>query len=461
MRCTTSLSLVWKCMVTLAVLACAVSDLPTAAAQGPNLQGQDAVYPASGTCCAPSPSFIDASMFAGTTFCSTLYGILSRSSYSAAVIDARGLNSDNTNMKCAAGTTPWNNGSTTVNVPSTILLPAGTIVIPTTWVLPNYTRLIGEGDAIAPSGSTPGTTIQACMTNCSFIGSDMIDLGNSILCPVFGGIATCNSVSVEHLTLDGQGQSINGIVNTNAQTGSRVDHLGLYRILGTGLSVSGQASDSGPYSNITFDLGGVSGATSTVCASINGLTGTRGIHGLNCIAENSNPQAAVLLDSSNNSIEDVRIVGFYDGIRVGANNNAQSNVLLNVIGDTNPILGGNTPIIIVHIENVGNTVSDIGIMGANNAGGASGTITIKDDLTSTSLLDTSVGIYALGESAPSGGFTRFTTSPGVPTWAFGTLGPRGSCSRGSLYSCTTSLSGNLCSNGLWVCGPSTTWLSIQ
>jgi hypothetical protein len=36
-------------------------------------------------------------------------------------------------------------------------------------------------------------------------------------------------------------------------------HVGLYRILGTGLSISGQASDSGPYSNITFDLSGISG----------------------------------------------------------------------------------------------------------------------------------------------------------------------------------------------------------
>ena len=463
----TSLTFVWKCMVTVAVLACSYSGLPIATAQT-NLQGQDAAYNSSMQV-ANSPSFIDASMFvfSGSTLCSTIYKILlGPPTYSAAVIDARGLNSGNTNMKCAPGTTPWNNGTTFQNKPSTILLPAGTIVIQTTWVLPNYTRLIGEGDAIASSGSTPGTTIQACMTPCSFTGSDMIDLGNSILCPAFGGIAICNSVSVEHLTLDGQGQSINGIVNTNAQTGSSVDHVGLYRILGTGLSVTGQANDSGPYSNITFDLGGFSGTQQTVCANINGQAGTRGIHGLNCISENNDPPAAVLLDSSNNSIEDVRIVGFYDGIRVGANNNAQSNVLLNIIGDTNPILGGNTPIVVVHIFNVGNTVSDLSIMGANNAtGGSSQTITIQDDLTGPQLKDTSVGIYALGESA-GGGHSRFTTSTStnVAHWTVGTSAQTGTgCAQGSLYSCTNAFGGGTSgcgSNALYVCGPSG-WIGIE
>jgi len=65
---------------------------------------------------------------------------------------------------------------------------------------------------------------------------------------------------------------------------------------------------------------------------------------------------------------------------------------------------------VVHIYNVGNVVTDLSIMGLSNAGG-SNTTTIDDDLTGTSLSDTSVGIYALGES-PSigGGHSRFTTS---------------------------------------------------
>jgi hypothetical protein len=226
MRCASRLTSAWMSLGIVAVLACGLSAFPTLAmAQG--TQGQDAVYSAPGTCCKGSSSFIDASQFINANnnnICSAIYSILQPSTYSPAVIDARGI-SGTTARKCAPGRTPWNNGTTFLNKPSTVLLPAGTIVIPTTWVLPNYTRLIGEGDTIASSGSTPGTTIQACTqstNNCSFTGTDMVDLGNSILCPVFGGIATCNSVSVEHVTLDGQGQSINGIVNTNAQTGSRV-----------------------------------------------------------------------------------------------------------------------------------------------------------------------------------------------------------------------------------------------
>jgi len=435
---------------------------PSAAGQG---QGNNAVYYQSGStgvCCKGSSAFIDASTFTSLTktFCSTIYGILQVAT-SADFIDARGLNSSNTQMTCAAGWTPWNNGSTFLNVPSTILLPAGTIVIPTTWVLPNNTTLIGVGDSISPTTGTGlaavGTIIQLCTTTNScgraFSGTDMIDFGSSVLCAPM-----CNSVSVENLTLDGQGQTINGIVNSNSQTGSYVDHVSLYQILGTGLLAESNANNSGPYSNITFDTGGSSGLASTVCAQILGLSGTRGIHGLSCNSETNDALAAVLLDSSNNSVEDVRIVGFYDGIRVGANANAQSNVLVNIIGDTNPTgVEGNTPIIVVHITNSVNTVTDLSIMGANNAGGNSGTITIKDDLTGAQLVDTSVGVYALGKKS-NNGYSRFTTSPNAATWGVGSSAPgTSSCSPGSLYSNT---SGN--PKALYVCLVSTSqWSGIR
>jgi len=310
-----------------AVLGCLLSVFPTlATAQG--AQGQNAVYPASGVCCKGSPAFIDASQFLGNSqgvdLCDTINGILGNrfgGTYpsSGTIIDARGIRGSA--LTCTLGS-PWTEGGTTVTAPSTILLPAGTIIIPGTWVLPNYTRLIGAGDALdylsTGTGTVSvGTTLQACKSSingCSFNpnDTDMIDLGTPPLCA-----PECNSVSVENLTLDGLGQSLNGIVNANAQTGSHVDHVSLFQLLGTGLSLSGNASNSGPYSNITFDTGGYSGVPSTVCASINGLNGTRGIHGLTCISQTNDAQAAVLLDSSNNSLEDVRIVGFYDGIRGG------------------------------------------------------------------------------------------------------------------------------------------------
>jgi hypothetical protein len=74
--------------------------------------------------------------------------------------------------------------------------------------------------------------------SCTFSG-DMIDLGSSSICP-----SGCTSVSLENLVLDGQGQSINGIVNQYFGASSYIDHISLYQILGTGLSVSGSASHS-------------------------------------------------------------------------------------------------------------------------------------------------------------------------------------------------------------------------
>jgi hypothetical protein len=252
-----------------AVLSAWFSVSPILAnAQG--TQGQNAICSSSSGCSTTvgSSAFIDASMFTGqaSNICGVIYYIFAHGyPSSGAVVDARGLNSINTTMACAAGTTPWNNGTTTINVASTILLPPGTILIPTTWVLPNNTTLIGVGDNLpASTTAASSTTIRACKTptnSCSFSGSDMIDFGSSVLCAPM-----CNSVSVENLTLDGQGQTINGIVNANSQTGSYVDHVSLYQILGTGLLVESNANNSGPYSNITFDTGGYSGAPSTVCA---------------------------------------------------------------------------------------------------------------------------------------------------------------------------------------------------
>jgi hypothetical protein len=316
-----------KLLGVVVALVCWFSVFPTAAAQGPNLEGQDAVYGTSGQV-TNSPSFIDASQFAktGVDFCKILNGILSSNLYPAtgAVIDARGLpGTTGTSMTCSIS--PWGSGNTTVSVPSTILLPATggatptPIIISTPWILPSNTHLIGEGDGIPSTGSTPGTTIQAAT---SFSGS-MIQFGTGPppssppICPPVGSVYTCTGISVENLTLDGKGQSVNGISNAYSQDGSYVNHVSLYQIRGVGLviqgSAQGNANNSGPYSNVTYDLGGNLGTSQTACASINGLSGTHGIHGLTCISGDNVSPAAVLLDSSNNSIEDVRIVGFYDG----------------------------------------------------------------------------------------------------------------------------------------------------
>jgi hypothetical protein len=434
------------------VIVCALLAFPILAnAQGS--RGQNAVYNSSNGVVG-SNAFIDASMFPaqGVDFCGVLHNVLlTVVPATGAVIDARGLPNTGTSMTCSAS--PW--AGITNPPPSTILLPAtgglspnppNPIIIPSPWILPANTHLIGEGDGITSNSFSPGTTIQAAA---SFSGN-MIQFGPSS-CLSY----VCTGISVENLTLDGNAQSINGISNQYAQTNSYVNRVSFYRVLGTGLLVStpaggsSSASSSGPYSNLKFDTGGYSGTSATVCASIdnaNGaLLGTRGIHGLSCVSESNDPPAAVVLDASNNSIEDVRIVGFYDGVLVGAHAAAQSNVLINILGDT--VISGPTPVNTVHISGNGHTITDLSIMGLGNMGG-SGTYSLWDEVTGPHLSDPTVAIYALGESPASGsGYSRFSTSPNVAHWTVGTAAPTNSsipCSQGSLYSCTTGSGGNGC-----------------
>jgi len=374
-------------------------------------------------------------------------------------------------MTCANGTTPWFNGTGFANVPSTILLPAGTITIPSTWVLPGGTKLIGEGSEI-PSFPVPPTVpgitlIQACTTSISgcpttsnFSGP-MIEFGAA--CPGSQCTGIVNGISVENVALNGNGLGITGILNGESQELTYVDHVALVQILGTGLQVKGNPQNagpqnSGPYSNITFDTGNFSPNTSTTCAQIYDVGGgTQGIHGLTCIGEFSNGNNAVLLDSSNNSLEDIRILRFDDGIVVGSQASAHSNVLLNIYGDT--VEQGGQVINVIKISNA-NPVTDLSIVGVANAGG-SGTSTISDLVTGKTLADASIGIYALGRPT-SGGYSRFTTSPNATTWVVGSGAPTPTspCPTGSLYSnigSTTNVA------ALYVCtvGSTSSWTAVK
>jgi hypothetical protein len=231
------------------------------------IQAQDnAVYDSSGTNqnTVHSKAFIDASVLQGSRdFCDTIYQVLHSALYTPAVIDARGISST---MTCISGT-PWFEKSLGyVNKPSTILLPAGTITANTPWVLPANTKLIGVAKS-SSSNYIVDTTIKA-----GFSSGAVVKFGDSN-CTSSG----CQGISVEHLTINGNGQTVNGIENDNCGVQCTVDHVTMYQVLGTGLMISGvNATDSGPYSNITFDVGGASDASSQ-CAWIIGTSGTRGM----------------------------------------------------------------------------------------------------------------------------------------------------------------------------------------
>jgi len=245
--------------------------------------GSNAVYNSSGNCstsspCTPSTAFIDASAVTQhADLCDTIYrSILSPPTYPAAgaVIDARGVGGSA--LACTHGTPWFESGTGYVNKPATILLPAATITIAKTWILPNNTHLIGEATNAPGSTGNLQTTIQT--SSSSFTGA-MIQFGDSN-CPTTG----CTGISVEQVTLHGSLATANGIVNQNSGPQSYVDHVNMYQLLGTGLLVSGSgAYDSGPYNNITFNVAGTPNS-STVCVQILNAGKTRGIHGLTCIS---------------------------------------------------------------------------------------------------------------------------------------------------------------------------------
>jgi hypothetical protein len=145
--------------------------------------------------------------------------------------------------------------------------------------------------------------------------------------------SSCSGVGVEGIFFNGAGMSITGIENDYAGSESYVDHVNLSNfgsnsLVGLGLKVT--ASDSGPYSNIS--CGSTFG--NTECVNIN-ASNTKGLHGITCTDSYSSGSAypAILLDGANNTVEDVHIEGFSDGILVGSAASAQSNVLSSVKRD--------------------------------------------------------------------------------------------------------------------------------
>lgn len=403
--------------------------------------GNNAVYNSSGI--TYSTAYIDANAIAGTSsatdICAKINAALNLiPSGSTAVIDARGVS----NLACpTTGThTPWSYGGTVYTPSSTILLPAGTITTSSAWTLPNGTRLVGEGSGSVISSLTAVTTIQSSASTIINMGA-----GSTTYCPLVNSAYVCTGVSVEDLVINGNGTggSTAGIYNNNAQEQSYVKRVAFYQVSGIGLKIVSGGANSGPYTDITF--GNSAAGTLTSCVAINGVS-TRGIHGLTCSNTGSVPAsgAGVLLGGSNNSVEDVTVAGFHDGVVIGANAIVQGAVVVNVVNSTPSV--GNA---VVHISST-NTVSDVTVMGVNKG---AATYSIEDDITAgTPLLqDTSVGIYAVGESVATKTYSRFTTSPSLPAWVqSNSAAPSTQCVIGSLYSNTAGTNSN---NDWYVCTP--------
>jgi len=456
-------------LIVAGTLACLLFSADYVQAQNLPYEADNAVGKStSGNAPVNSHAYVDASIFYSGDICtaigSALNQIYTNADYKAkSVVDARGIYpaSGTTTITCAAS--PWNN---VANPPTavTILLPAATIAVGATWVLPTNTQIIGVGPR--------ETMLQAAASM-----TDLIDMGVLTLPPAIPcANKDCNGMALKHLTLDGgSGNASTLLANKASQEQSYVDDVMMQGLnaTGTGLLIIGQdnaklgyADNSGPYSNISFSGAGT-------CVNIQGTYGTRGIHGLTCVGTGTG--TAVKVDGSNNSIEDVFLSNYTDGIVIGSQSAivstglyTQNNVLLNIRGDssiTNAVVHicgpvGHSPCSANSTSYPAGIPSDITIMGLTNS--ATSPNTIQDDVTSSALADTYIGMYILGEtvsgfSVSATGATstsRFTTSPNAPTWYVGGMPPTSgsSCKTGSLFSIisgTSTPSLSLCAGGVW------------
>jgi hypothetical protein len=417
------------------------------------------------------------------------------------VIDARGLAYGvMSGPQIACSVDPF--GALTGPPPSTtILLPGGIIKAAATWNVPNNTRIIGDEQ---------GTQIAALS---GFTGAYIIEMGgpNALghdLCPSSG----CTFVGLAHLLLDGENNSsVGGIDNKYSQNGSYVKDVNLHQIGGAGLYLEAPASgipgatNSGPYSNITFSAYSSAACGSTGCPKcIDIETQTQGVHGVTCLGNNQtwvqdssgNYHAAIYVNASNNSIEDVHIEEFWDGVEIGTTGTVANVLVSNVNGTTTGAMMCCFTRNTVHLcgtqaYNSGTfgkcpssgTVQDVTIIHVMNSS-APPTTTVADDVTRNAIVSCSnssgttgcarplsTAIYALGEpdGGPSTAYSMFISSPAtpnadygnssvIPTWGVGSVPPNtNNCSpSGAIYSQTNATSGS----SVYVCTPAGTWHSI-
>jgi hypothetical protein len=411
-------------------------------AQCGTTRGFNTIYGQIGNCSSDkqgSFAFVDATEYSagGSDICGPIQTVLntyanglSGSPLSGVIVDARGFTSGN--LTCT--TNPWSQPLPHSNV---VLLPAGTIVLSQTLVMPVNTKLVGAGSGLV------GTGLTTLASGSGFPpGADIIDMGNSTVCQNANGPTDCEGVVVEHLAIQGVSSGAAAIRNQYSQELSYVNDVVISGGTGSiGLWLDVHADNSGPYTNIRYSGSGTCAQFYDSFKTFK-LRNSRGIHGLTCIMSGGN-SPAVYVDAPNNSIEDVNIQGTgstQDGIVIGARAAAYNNVLFNVTGS-----GLRNLIHICGLSASGSclgsappaNVSDVTILGATNSAGG-GSI-LEDDLTNTTLSDAHLGMYVVGEPVQANstgiGYSRFTTSPSVPAWLVGTGPPSGStCAFGALYS---------------------------
>lgn len=458
--------------------------------------GDKAVYGTNSNLAASS-AWVDASAFcpgggtnncsgSGVDFCSVVSQAITELltvSPVGGVVDARGVlqvppPQMNAYLPCASNNgSPFPSSITQTNpYPITILLPSYTIELTATWTIPNNVRLVGVGFE---------TNLLGASNCCS---QYMIEMGpisppERQTCPAYTGIA------IEHVRLTTQG-SYGGIDNECAGAASYVNDVKISapdegNLEGNGLTIGLGAINSGPYTDIyVLAAPGASncgGNYAINCVAVKAQT--RGIHGVTCLGNattgSTQGSAGILVNASNNSIEDVHVESFYDGIGLSSVGNIfVSNINGGFSGTEEECPSGG----VTDAVHVYGSVTGAVIAGISN-GPYQPVNSIQDDETGTTISGCegtgcpnpiTSGMYILGSSDTStGGYSRFAINPAnstvyphstiVPTWGMGTSSPNGppsgACySLGAIYSYVNSTGGQM-----YVCtftNGGTTWLAL-
>jgi len=400
---------------------------------------------------------------------------------------------------------PFVSLSLTNAAPITVLLPASTIVMTGTWLLPDNVRLVGEGDlTILDDTAMAGTGGGCCVYNSvTKLGGAMIQMGPapapgsdcSSLSP-----STYSGISIEHVKLQTKYApgAYFGIDNECAQTSSYVNDVGMSNVYGTGIRVGPGAANSGPYTNlsITIPKGEGSGCGSDGASCVDLEAQTQGLHGLTCLGNDATDVIAstnpgVIVNASNNSLKDIHVESFWDAIAIGATSSDVSNIIVsNVLTSKSGGCGAGTenavhicgppitgsPFGACYSNGLFGSVQDVTVSGVSNltpTGNVMGRTSIQDDQTDTTIqsctsascsVPITSGIYALGRINGGNTYSRFAINPAsslyggdsslVATWGVGATSVAGGTTcytPGALYSDALATTGN----SVYVCAFST------
>jgi hypothetical protein len=304
---------------------------------------------------------------------------------------------------------------------------------------------------------------------------------------------TCTGISIEHIAMNAQEPTgtqnilpVYGIYNLGAQDQSYVDDVNLQNFEQAGIFVATTAQGSGPYSHINFGAASQCSSSTNCPACVVLQSQTRGVHGATCIGSSAVSQksgvayAAIYVQASNNSIRDIHVEDFWDGVQVGgttAISPSVNNVVIANVTAANNGTGSGGVVNTVHIcgqygSTYGtctapvNAVSDVTATGISIEGNQFATWSaLRDDVTGTTIAPPSgssstiwlSGSYILGDQIGTSSvqYNRFSTSPAVPSWGVGAISVSAGATCpaiGALYSNTKGASGStvyVCTTSGW------------